>query len=195
MGNQGRIGDRFRKTLKDERKRRDWSQEDVAKMLLDKGIHGIYPTTIAKIEAGDRAVRVDELVAFADLLGVPLDRLLGRDTSPQQELKYTLENIYATARHASSELTATEESLRALTGELTGFDFDRRDHLVALGEGACDALARAGHELRTLYLSPHFMAVTQEKYMAETAAQLSWYPAAAPLLEMMTESGDDETQS
>lgn len=195
MGNQGRIGDRFRKTLKAERQRRKWSQEDFAKMLSDKRIHGIYPTTIAKIEAGDRAVRVDELAAIADLLGVSLDRLLGRDTSPQQELKSTLENIYATAQHASSQLEATEESLRALTDALTAFDFDQRDHLIALSNGACDALASANQELRELYLSPHFMAATQEKYMAELMAQLSWYPAVAQAFGLTGQLGDDETQS
>ena len=75
MGKQGRVGDQFRERLRSERVRRDWSQSDVAKMLSDKGIDGIYPTTIAKIEAGDRAVRIDELLAIADLFEVSLDGL------------------------------------------------------------------------------------------------------------------------
>jgi hypothetical protein len=48
----------------------------VAKMLSAAGL-SVYPTTIAKIEAGERAARVDEVVAVADLFSVSVDTLLG----------------------------------------------------------------------------------------------------------------------
>jgi hypothetical protein len=38
----------------------------------------MHPTTVAKIEAGDRSVRINEAVGIADLFEVSLDSLLGR---------------------------------------------------------------------------------------------------------------------
>ena len=39
----------------------------MAKMLADRGVQPMHPTTIAKIEAGDRSVRINEAVEIADL--------------------------------------------------------------------------------------------------------------------------------
>lgn len=75
MGRKERTADYFRKRLRAERELKSWSQADMAKMLSDNGFHA---TTIAKIEAGDRTVRIDEATAIADLLGLSLDALLGR---------------------------------------------------------------------------------------------------------------------
>ena len=50
-----RIEEYFRKRLRLERDEvRGWSQAELAKMLTARGID-MHPTTIAKIEAGDRA--------------------------------------------------------------------------------------------------------------------------------------------
>jgi len=73
MAIQTAVEARFRKRVKKQRDRRGWSQADVAKMLGDKGIKGIYPTTVAKIESGERAVRIDEATALADLFETRLD--------------------------------------------------------------------------------------------------------------------------
>ena len=67
----------FRKRLKDERDRRGWSQEELAKRLGERGV-AVHASTIAKIETDARAVRLDEAAAIADLFGLSLDTLLGR---------------------------------------------------------------------------------------------------------------------
>ena len=131
MGKQGRVGDQFRERLRSERVRRDWSQSDVAKMLSDKGIDGIYPTTIAKIEAGDRAVRIDELLAIADLFEVSLDGLLGRRIDmKERDLTFVLQGFVDTARSASVQLAAIETSLDTKSAELAAFQFDARDVII-----------------------------------------------------------------
>ena len=148
MGNQGRVGDQFRERLKAERKRRDWSQEDVAKMLSDKGIHGVYATTIAKIEAGDRAVRIDELTGIADLFEVSLDQLLGRNVGPEQDLAFTLRTFLDTARQSSFQISSIWRSLHQRLSELSAFEFEGRDDVVKACGRVYDALSEANVALQ-----------------------------------------------
>jgi transcriptional regulator with XRE-family HTH domain len=133
MGRQSAIENRFRERVKKERDRRDWSQADVAKMLGDKGIKGIYPTTVAKIESGERAVRIDEATALADLFEVPLDALLGRKHHSQEdELAYLLRVLRDTARQSSQQVWAAMETIREQLEELPK-EFDGADMLQKLG--------------------------------------------------------------
>jgi transcriptional regulator with XRE-family HTH domain len=133
MGRESALENRFRERVKKERDRRGWSQADVAKMLGDKGIKGIYPTTVAKIESGERAVRIDEATALADLFAVPLDALLGRKHHSQEdELAYLLRLLRDTARQSSQQVWATMETIREQLEELPG-EFDNADMLQKLG--------------------------------------------------------------
>jgi transcriptional regulator with XRE-family HTH domain len=141
------MEDRFREQLRVERGRRGWSQADVAQMLSDKGIPA-YPTTIAKIEAGDRAVKIDEATGIADLFGVSLDRLLGRNLDPNGDLIYTLRGLLGAAQEASSHVAAFEAVLRDRAAELAAFEFEERDDITADTDRACDALAKANEALR-----------------------------------------------
>ena len=61
MGNRKWTDDYFSKRLRAEREQRGWSQADMAKRLSAKDIP-MHWTTIAKIEAGDRSVRIVEAV-------------------------------------------------------------------------------------------------------------------------------------
>jgi transcriptional regulator with XRE-family HTH domain len=133
MGIQGRIGDQFRKRLKAERTRQDrkWSQEDLARMLLDRGVDGIYATTIAKIEAGDRAVRIDELTAMADIFGVSVDTLLGRKRSAQRDLYSLLDALTNAVFLARTELHRTAKTLQDRLEDIPS-DYERHDSLAGL---------------------------------------------------------------
>jgi hypothetical protein len=63
---QGKFGNRLRLRLRDERERHGWSQVALAEMVTRSGVV-CHTSTIAKIESGFRAVRVEELKIFADL--------------------------------------------------------------------------------------------------------------------------------
>jgi transcriptional regulator with XRE-family HTH domain len=150
-----RAETRFRKQLRGERERRGWSQADVAKMLSDKGIDGIYPTTIAKLEAGDRAVRIDEAAAIADLFEVSLDALLGRGPqNPQNDLAYTLRWFLDMARHAPNEVWGIAAALRERLEDVAAFEFDGRETLLSDGGRACDALDAAAAALSAVGMFP-----------------------------------------
>jgi transcriptional regulator with XRE-family HTH domain len=153
MGRREPIEDRFRKRLLSERKRRDWSQAHLAKLLSDKGLP-VHATTIAKIEAGDRAVRIEEAVAIADLWDVSLDALLGRNLDTKRDLTFTIQALLESARHAYSQVAASEASLRELTDEIASFEFDEREAIVVAGHEACSALVKAAEAVGKVFWSP-----------------------------------------
>lgn len=133
MGSQKWVDKRFGERVKAERDHRGWSQAEMAKMLSDRGIHPMHPTTVAKIEAGDRSVRINEAVGIADLFEVSLDSLLGHKPGTQRdELQYLLRLLRDTARQSSQQVWATMQTLREQLEELPN-DFDNSDMLQRVG--------------------------------------------------------------
>ncbi len=160
MGNQKWIDQRFGKRVKAERDNRGWSQAEMAKMLSDKGIHPMHPTTVAKIEAGDRSVRITEAVGIADLLDVSLDTLLGRDPSePRGERMRWVRAISATAGHGWGLMERLkDEFVNDLDGGLPpgleGAEALRKlgyDTLTGFVEPASEALLRLMREAGGLF--------------------------------------------
>lgn len=105
MGSHKWIDEQFGKTVRAQREQRGWSQADMAKMLSDKGIQPMHPTTVAKIEAGDRSVRINEALGIADLFEVSVDSLLGRKHLTQdEELAQRLRELHGLADRYISEI-------------------------------------------------------------------------------------------
>ncbi|MEV7994921.1 helix-turn-helix transcriptional regulator [Streptomyces sp. NPDC086077] len=61
--------------VKQFREIRGWSQRDLAQRMLDQG-HSWRQTTVAKTEAADRPIRVNELHELANVLGVTVVDLM-----------------------------------------------------------------------------------------------------------------------
>jgi transcriptional regulator with XRE-family HTH domain len=103
----------------------------MAKILSDSGINPMHPTTIAKIEAGDRSVRINEAVGIATVFRVSLDRLLSRRASGAQlnDVAYTLRVLRGTARQSTQQVWATAESLREQLEDMPR-GFEGRDALL-----------------------------------------------------------------
>ena len=60
------LADRtFRDNVRDQRESRKLSMAQLAKLLQAKGLK-VYPSTIAKIEYGERPAKLDETVALAE---------------------------------------------------------------------------------------------------------------------------------
>lgn len=133
----------FRSALRRGRDSRGWSQAFLAKLLQDKGL-GVYATTITKIEAGDRAAQIDEIVAVAELFEVSVDTLLGRDTSQVRDKDYLLSALIDSATRAKWQISSTEQQLRSALGDMSSFDLRGPEKTVADGCAvACDAMADA----------------------------------------------------
>lgn len=60
---------RFAASVRELREGKGWSQAELAANLREVGWPNIHPTTVARIEAGTRAVRLGEARAIATLLG------------------------------------------------------------------------------------------------------------------------------
>jgi transcriptional regulator with XRE-family HTH domain len=169
MGNEQPRITEFRERLKVERKRRGWTQADVAKMLSDKGIDHIFTTTVAKLESGERDVKLQEATALADLFDVSLDSMLGRSTGLQDDATATLRAVLDTARRASTDLDVMIGALQDRFRALAAFEFDNRDALEKLVEGAADALLKARDAM--FWLSAFEMPETGARLRAELIDQ------------------------
>lgn len=137
MGKHKWADEHFGKTIRARREQRGWSQADMAKMLLDRGVDPMHSTTVAKIEAGDRSVRINEAVGIADLFDVSLDVLLGRGTGVQtNELAFQLRHLRDTARQSSDQVWASTETIREQLKRLPA-GFEGADALHQLGDNTC----------------------------------------------------------
>ena len=76
----------FGKTMKEIREQHDWSLEEMAQRL------GTTKQALSKYERGERTPKVTVAAKFADILGMPLEQLIGleepeppKDETPKSE--------------------------------------------------------------------------------------------------------------
>lgn len=155
-------------------------------MLSDKGIH-MYATTIAKIEAGDRAVQIDEATGIADLFDMSLDSLLGRNKALENELSYAVRTLREVAQKSVWDVNAVQGSVRTAFIDLFEFEFEGREGFEVAGKQAMDALADAQSALFKLaYTEPApEAAVRLRDDLVERAAN-------EKLLKLLKEVADEE---
>lgn len=79
----------------------------------------MHPTTVAKIEAGERATKIDEVTAIADIFEVSVDMLLGRSAAPKNDDMYALRALLDTAQQASWQASTIENTLRERLTEVS----------------------------------------------------------------------------
>lgn len=181
MGNKKWTEDYFRKQLRDGRERRGWTQEQFANLLSDRAIP-MHWTTVAKIEKGDRSVRIDEAAVIADIFEISLDALLGRNVATQRDQVYALQAALQTAAYqAPGQISAIEASLHERLAELEEFEFDERTAIAAEWKRAAKALAQARDAL-VKTLSP-----LRDAVVAATASQV--------IRSQIAEMGIDEAES
>lgn len=120
----------FGKRVREERERRGWRQDELARRLTDKGID-VFASTIAKIESQrkPRAVRLAEAAGIADLFGVSLDSLLGRQTGADDDMAYALRALLDSTRQGIQQISVVAGTLHSRVTELDRFEFDGRENL------------------------------------------------------------------
>lgn len=107
MGKFKWVEDRFSQQVRAERERRGWTQSEMAKMLSDRGI-AMHWTTVAKIEKGDRSVRIDEAAAIAELFGASVDVLLGRGRN-NTDLAWAVSKLTGNAQKTAADIVSLRE--------------------------------------------------------------------------------------
>jgi hypothetical protein len=124
----------------------------MAKMLADRGVQPMHPTTVAKIEAGDRSVRINEAMEIAELFGVSMDTLLGRTIAadPVEELQ----TVIVVAETLWSKVYAIRQVFCDRVGDLTALDFEGREELQEQVETAREAIETATNMLALIASFP-----------------------------------------
>jgi transcriptional regulator with XRE-family HTH domain len=137
------VDKRFGQELQRVRAERGWTQPQMAEMLSAKGIAPMHPTTLAKIEAGTRSVRINEAVAIADLFDVSLDVLLGRQQPDDTTLTFAMTTLLDYVRDADNKIVQAQGTATDIEEQVEDAA-DRFDspHIKALQRTARDM---AGH--------------------------------------------------
>ena len=154
MERQTLAENRFRERVRQERIHRKWSQADLANRLQRKGLDQVYPTTVAKIESGDRAVRISEATALADLFGTSVDMLLGR-MAQKNDARLAARLLLDAVGQASWQVDSVEATVRERLAELAVFEQQGWElGFRSACEVACDRLTDAGNALRDVLNPP-----------------------------------------
>lgn len=152
MGSQGAVGDRLRNRLRAEREHAGWSQLETAARLSDRrnpGACTIHQSTVAKIETGDRAVRPEELYAYAELFRLSTDTLLGRGRAG--DLAYAANSLASNAQRMAGEIGALCDRLRGNLDDVRDATTGQSDiTLVSIGGTALIRLGEAKEWLNRL---------------------------------------------
>ena len=98
-------------------------------MLQNRGFEHIYSTTVAKIESGERAVRIDEAAALADLFDVSVDALLGRNVERTGNLAYACGPCWNLLVSRQSRRQPSPTHCPTAFATWTSVDFTGRDEL------------------------------------------------------------------
>jgi hypothetical protein len=146
----------------------------MAKLLAEKGVH-LHWTTIAKIEKGERSVRIDEAAAIADLFDVSVDTLLGRKQTQQRDLDYALGALTDAAFTSRTELKRIANTLRDRVDDipLEYKGYDSRSKLVRDFSKHLDAASATLNEL-----IEHRIADSEQKAIERVVKQLRKTPPA-----------------
>jgi len=121
MGRQKWTDDQFGKRIKAERERRGYSQAQMAAMLTRRKTP-VHATTLAKIEAGSRSVRINEAVALAELFEVTVDALLGRTGPDQSTVTFALMVLEGYASDAARLIKQAQGVVSDLGDQLESVD-------------------------------------------------------------------------
>lgn len=97
---------------------RDWSQEEVASRMRTYG-YDFHQTTIAKIEAAARPLRVRELVDFAALFGVEVQQLIFPPSDSLEEIEQEMAEVRVAYQVARERAAVAEENLSRAEAALT----------------------------------------------------------------------------
>jgi transcriptional regulator with XRE-family HTH domain len=134
----------FGEKVRQWRRQRNWSQEEVADMLRAQGFD-MHQTTVAKIERGTRPLRVAEAVAIATIFRVPpLAVFLG---PPPELMPWSLNQLHDTVATAQNTL----DEMKAEMSRSAERYVEQEAHVLALArlvnETALDAeMGRSGRD-------------------------------------------------
>lgn len=106
---QSVLEQRFSTALRQTREQRGWSQADLAREARQAGLRNFHPTTVSRIEANERSVRLNEADLLAGLFDVTLPELLQPSTP------------FSAASRTAARITEWEAAVSTLRAAHEGF--------------------------------------------------------------------------
>lgn len=103
---------RFVESMGEYRKKRGWSQADLAKRLQAQGWSYMNQMTISRIENGERPVRFGEARAVAAILGVGVERMVLPD-----DVGKLLDDLWRAIESYRAARTRVYEAVESFYGE------------------------------------------------------------------------------
>ena len=94
--------------VSERRRAKGWSQATLARHARSVGLENFHPTTVSRVESGDRRLSFGESITLARLLDLDLSRPLAADSGDQFQAGYRAalqsieESIGAELRHLSN---------------------------------------------------------------------------------------------
>jgi transcriptional regulator with XRE-family HTH domain len=116
----------FGKAVRDVRRTRGWTQEQLRRRLLDGYGIDLSKTAMARLELGQRPIRLNEVHAIAQLLGIDMSGF-GREPSVGERLNRG-------ARVANERLAAVQQEIRMVSDALARADTERMRLIETLQE-------------------------------------------------------------
>jgi transcriptional regulator with XRE-family HTH domain len=89
---------------------RGWSQDEVARRMAAYGYDSWHQTTVGRIEAAQRPLRLNEAVALTSLFGVPLYQLVAPLQTGVDEIDAEIERLEAERAKVAQEAQTTDEA-------------------------------------------------------------------------------------
>jgi transcriptional regulator with XRE-family HTH domain len=134
-GKQDPTAARFAANVKARRELRGWSQRQLAERMADLGHRSFRQQTVAEIEQGGRAVKLDEALALSRALGISVDNLIrpaGLTKVASELLAAAWETLDTTrqARHWTGESEAARRRLDKAVKRATSHETELADELA-----------------------------------------------------------------
>lgn len=118
----GTLATTFARRLRENREAAGLSQTELARRLTDRLGTAVPSTAVTKMENDTRSVKIDEAVAIAEVLRVPLLRMLGDDEDDRdaeiRHAQYDVDNAEVLLRAAQEELGRREAELERANARL-----------------------------------------------------------------------------
>lgn len=122
--------DTFARRLREERSRVGMSQTALAAHIAELTSHSIDGTAVTRIEQSRRAVRLDEAVAAAAALEVPLMALVTEESDVEARLRVLRSKVdqqESRARTAEWEIQQAQSTIADLNREIEQLEASRGD--------------------------------------------------------------------
>ncbi|MCD4850092.1 helix-turn-helix domain-containing protein [Arthrobacter sp. AK01] len=104
--------------VQSQREYKGWSMTEFASMLKAAGLNNFHPTTVGRMERGERPVRLSEAVVIAEVLGSKLDDLVVEPLEADSAVRWSIKAVESSSKRAARYLDNVRFQREELEGEL-----------------------------------------------------------------------------